>query len=51
MITEGEIMSLQLILGSSGSGKSHRLYQDVINESVISPKDNFIVIVPEQFTM
>ena len=44
-------MSLQLILGSSGSGKSHRLYQDVINESVISPKDNFIVIVPEQFTM
>lgn len=44
-------MSLQLILGASGSGKSHCLYENVIKESIDSPQDNYIVIVPEQFTM
>lgn len=44
-------MSLQLILGSSGSGKSHRLYEDVIHDSMAHPSENYIVIVPEQFTM
>lgn len=44
-------MSLQIITGSSGSGKSHRLYQDVISDSVENHNKNYIVIVPEQFTM
>ncbi|MDO5293576.1 MAG: helicase-exonuclease AddAB subunit AddB [bacterium] len=44
-------MSLQLVLGSSGAGKSHTVYQDLINESMMYPERNFIVIVPEQFTM
>lgn len=44
-------MSLQFILGSSGSGKSYRLYEEVIRESMEHPSENFIVIVPEQFTM
>lgn len=44
-------MSLQLILGSSGAGKSYRLYKDVIEESMLNHEDNIIVIVPEQFTM
>jgi ATP-dependent helicase/nuclease subunit B len=44
-------MSLQLILGSAGSGKSHKLYKDVISESLERQEDNFIVIVPEQFTL
>lgn len=44
-------MSLQLILGSSGSGKSHRLYGEVIRDSMENPAKNYIVIVPEQFTM
>lgn len=44
-------MSLQLILGASGSGKSYRLYEEVIQSSVNNPSQNYIVIVPEQFTM
>ncbi len=44
-------MSLQLITGASGSGKSYRLYEDVIKESIANPNKNYIVIVPEQFTM
>lgn len=44
-------MSLQLILGSSGAGKSHTLYKQIIQESIENPRENYIVIVPEQFTM
>ena len=44
-------MSLQLWLGGSGSGKSHELYQYVIQESQKHPETNYIVIVPEQFTL
>ena len=44
-------MSLQLILGNSGSGKSHLMYQKIINASIEHPGQNFMVIVPEQFTM
>ena len=44
-------MSLQLILGNSGSGKSTMLYKEVIEKSIKNPDVNYIVIVPEQFTM
>lgn len=44
-------MALQLILGGSGSGKSHRLFAAVIQKAVKHPEKNFIVVVPEQFTM
>lgn len=44
-------MSLQFIFGNSGSGKSTYLYQKIIEESMQRPDGNFIVIVPEQFTM
>ncbi len=44
-------MSLQLIIGSSGSGKSHYIYEKIIKESMEHPKINYYVIVPEQFTM
>lgn len=44
-------MSLQFIFGNSGSGKSHFLYKTIIEESVQHPERNYIVIVPEQFTM
>ncbi|SHI58167.1 PD-(D/E)XK nuclease family protein [Parasporobacterium paucivorans] len=44
-------MSLQLILGSSGAGKSHRMYTEVIEKSIAEPEKSFIIIVPEQFTM
>lgn len=44
-------MSLQFIFGPSGSGKSYYLYQKIIEESVRYPEENYIVLVPEQFTM
>ncbi len=44
-------MSLQLFLGSAGSGKSYQLYREVIEESKKNPWTNFLVIVPEQFTL
>lgn len=44
-------MSLQFIMGPSGSGKSHYLYEKVTEESMRHPEKNYIVIVPEQFTM
>ncbi len=44
-------MSLQFIMGPSGSGKSHYLYQKVTEESIQNPDKNYIVLVPEQFTM
>ncbi len=44
-------MSLQFIFGNSGSGKSHLLYQKIIEESIRHPQQKFLVIVPEQFTM
>ena len=48
---QGGSMSLQFIIGSSGSGKTHRLYKDLIDRSVREPRSSFIAIVPEQFTM
>lgn len=44
-------MSLQFIFGNSGSGKSYRLYQTIIEESIKNPDKNYLVLVPEQFTM
>ena len=44
-------MSLQFIFGSSGSGKSQLLCRTLIEESRRHPEHNYIVIVPEQFTM
>lgn len=44
-------MPLQLILGSSGSGKSYEVYKQVIKQSMENSNNNYIVIVPEQFTM
>lgn len=44
-------MSLQFILGGCGSGKSEYLCQYVCTQSVSRPDSNFIVVVPEQYTM
>jgi ATP-dependent helicase/nuclease subunit B len=48
---EGYFMSLQLFLGSAGSGKSFQLYQEVIEQSKRDLNTNYLVIVPEQFTL
>jgi len=44
-------MSLQFILGSSQVDKSRALYQKIIAESQQYPTNDYLVIVPEQFTM
>lgn len=44
-------MSLRFIFGPSGSGKSRSLYQEIIERSLKEPGTNFLVIVPDQFTM
>ena len=44
-------MALQLILGGAGSGKTTLLYDELIRLSMEHPKQQFFLIVPEQFTM
>lgn len=44
-------MALQFILGASGAGKSHYLYNRIIKQSQEELNTRFLVIVPEQFTM
>lgn len=44
-------MSLQLVTGSSGSGKSYQLYQEIISKSLQNEDTNYLIIVPEQFTL
>lgn len=45
------IMSLQFVLGNSGSGKSYYLQEFVIKEAMANPKKEYLYIVPEQFTL
>ncbi len=44
-------MALQLILGNSGSGKTHGIHKKIVALSRENPKKHFLIIVPEQFTM
>ncbi len=43
-------MSLHLILGNSGAGKSHYLYEHILKEAAANPGRTYYVLVPEQFT-
>lgn len=44
-------MSLQFYFGASGSGKSQKLHEDIIQEAQSDPQTNYLLIVPDQFTM
>ena len=44
-------MSLQIVTGSSGAGKSYTIYKELIDVSMAHPEKQYLVIVPEQFTM
>lgn len=44
-------MPLHFIFGASGAGKSHYIYQKIIQESMEHPGRQYLVLVPEQFTM
>ena len=44
-------MSLRFYFGPSGSGKSHRIYEEIMQRAAQEPWRNFLIIVPDQFTM
>ena len=44
-------MSLQFVFGPSGSGKSTQVYNETIRRAAEEPGKNFLIIVPDQFTM
>ncbi|MCM1038457.1 MAG: helicase-exonuclease AddAB subunit AddB [Ruminococcus sp.] len=44
-------MALQFYFGGSGAGKSKKLHRDMIEASLQEPARNFLLIVPDQFTM
>ncbi len=44
-------MAVQLIVGSSGAGKSYQIYHKIIADALAHPDEDYLVIVPEQFTL
>ena len=44
-------MSLRFCFCPSGSGKSHRIYEEIMQRAAEEPGRNFLIIVPDQFTM
>ena len=44
-------MSLNYIFGGSGAGKSQYIYDEILNRASKEPGKNFLIVVPDQFTM
>ena len=44
-------MSLVFYFGASGAGKSRKLHEKMIEEAGKNPRTNYLLIVPDQFTM
>ena len=44
-------MALQFYFGASGAGKSKKLHKGIIDASQKHPETNYLLIVPDQFTM
>lgn len=44
-------MALQFIFGGAGAGKSYYIYNRIIQESMVNPDRQYLILVPEQFTM
>lgn len=44
-------MSLRFVFGGSGAGKSTRIYTEILSRASQEPERNFLIIVPDQFTM
>ena len=44
-------MGLEFVIGGSGYGKSTELYREIIERSMLEKDNNFIIVVPEQYTM
>ena len=44
-------MGLRFCLGKSGAGKSTLVYQEIIQRSLEHEEEDFLILVPDQFTM
>ena len=44
-------MALEIVLGGSGAGKTHKVYEKIVADSIKNHSENFYLIVPDQFTM
>lgn len=44
-------MALQFIFGGAGAGKSYYIYNNIIQQSIENPQKQYLILVPEQFTM
>lgn len=44
-------MGLQFVFGGSGAGKSTTVYEKVVRQSMEHPEKNYLIMVPDQFTM
>ncbi len=42
---------LKFIFGPSGSGKTTKIYTDLLERAANNPEKNFLIVVPDQFTM
>ena len=42
---------LRFIVGASGVGKTQILFEELINRAMKNPDKNYMIVVPEQFTM
>jgi ATP-dependent helicase/nuclease subunit B len=44
-------LSLELVIGASGAGKTEYIYRKLIDSAISNPEVRHIMLVPEQFTM
>ena len=44
-------MALQFIFGGAGARKSYYIYNNIIQQSIENPEKQYLILVPEQFTM
>ncbi|MDY6102993.1 MAG: helicase-exonuclease AddAB subunit AddB, partial [Acetatifactor sp.] len=44
-------MSLRFYFGSSDAENSRKVYEHIIEQSIAGPEQNFLILVPDQFTM
>lgn len=43
--------TVRFVYGRSGAGKTYKLCEDMVTASIAMPKQNYYMVVPEQFTM
>lgn len=44
-------MGLRFVIGGSGAGKSYYVYRNMIEQSIKHPETNYLIVVPDQFTL